>query len=259
MAASSMRRLTSGKALVLAVKEGGYRSRSTSPTTSTRACSSTTVRRGRWSADEAAGKRFLNLFCYTGSFSVYAAAGGAKETRASISRTPISSGRGRTSRRTASRTRAAIGSCGTRPAPSSSTGPIAVSRPSTWWSSIRRPTRGRRRARRRGTSSATMPTLLELVAEPRHRGVVYFSTNFRRFHLAEERLEPSTRSARSPTARSPRTSGTSGSTEPGGWWRKSRRFDGDLQHGLSYIHDHEVHGTGRLPPGAFIDWTRIHP
>ena len=28
----------------------------------------------------AAGGRFLNLFCYTGSFSVYAAAGGAKET-----------------------------------------------------------------------------------------------------------------------------------------------------------------------------------
>lgn len=28
---------------------------------------------------EAAGKRVLNLFCYTGSFSVYAAAGGAKE------------------------------------------------------------------------------------------------------------------------------------------------------------------------------------
>jgi 23S rRNA (cytosine1962-C5)-methyltransferase len=28
----------------------------------------------------AAGRRFLNLFCYTGSFSVYAAAGGAKET-----------------------------------------------------------------------------------------------------------------------------------------------------------------------------------
>ena len=30
--------------------------------------------------DEAVGKRFLNLFCYTGSFSVYAAAGGAIET-----------------------------------------------------------------------------------------------------------------------------------------------------------------------------------
>jgi 23S rRNA (cytosine1962-C5)-methyltransferase len=29
--------------------------------------------------DEAAGKRVLNLFCYTGSFSVYAAAGGATE------------------------------------------------------------------------------------------------------------------------------------------------------------------------------------
>ena len=29
---------------------------------------------------EAAGKRFLNLFAYTGSFSVYAAAGGARET-----------------------------------------------------------------------------------------------------------------------------------------------------------------------------------
>lgn len=30
--------------------------------------------------ERAAGKRFLNLFCYTGSFSVYAAAGGAAET-----------------------------------------------------------------------------------------------------------------------------------------------------------------------------------
>ena len=30
--------------------------------------------------DEAAGKRMLNLFAYTGAFSVYAAAGGAKST-----------------------------------------------------------------------------------------------------------------------------------------------------------------------------------
>lgn len=30
--------------------------------------------------DQARGKRFLNLFCYTGSFTVYAAAGGAKST-----------------------------------------------------------------------------------------------------------------------------------------------------------------------------------
>ena len=30
--------------------------------------------------NEAAGKRFLNLFCYTGSFTVYAAAGGASHT-----------------------------------------------------------------------------------------------------------------------------------------------------------------------------------
>jgi len=30
--------------------------------------------------EQAAGKRFLNLFCYTGSFSVYAAAGGASST-----------------------------------------------------------------------------------------------------------------------------------------------------------------------------------
>ncbi|WP_035059391.1 class I SAM-dependent methyltransferase [Andreprevotia chitinilytica] len=30
--------------------------------------------------EEAAGKRFLNLFCYTGAFTVHAAAGGAKET-----------------------------------------------------------------------------------------------------------------------------------------------------------------------------------
>jgi 23S rRNA G2069 N7-methylase RlmK/C1962 C5-methylase RlmI len=37
------------------------------------------ITRGRVAA-EAAGKRFLNLFCYTASFSVYAAAAGAAET-----------------------------------------------------------------------------------------------------------------------------------------------------------------------------------
>lgn len=31
-------------------------------------------------AEQAAGKRFLNLFCYTGSFTVYAAGGGARES-----------------------------------------------------------------------------------------------------------------------------------------------------------------------------------
>lgn len=33
-----------------------------------------------WVGDQSTGKRVLNLFCYTGSFSVYAAAGGALET-----------------------------------------------------------------------------------------------------------------------------------------------------------------------------------
>lgn len=38
--------------------------------------------------DEAAGKRMLNLFCYTGSFSVYAAAGGALQvTSVDLSKT----------------------------------------------------------------------------------------------------------------------------------------------------------------------------
>jgi 23S rRNA G2069 N7-methylase RlmK/C1962 C5-methylase RlmI len=41
--------------------------------------------------DEAAGKRFLNLFCYTGAFTVYAAAGGASETvSVDLSRTYLS-------------------------------------------------------------------------------------------------------------------------------------------------------------------------
>ena len=40
--------------------------------------------------DEAAGKRVLNLFCYTGSFSVYAAQGGAEEvTSVDLSKTYI--------------------------------------------------------------------------------------------------------------------------------------------------------------------------
>jgi 23S rRNA (cytosine1962-C5)-methyltransferase len=41
--------------------------------------------------DEAKDKRFLNLFCYTGSFSVYAAAGGAQQVDSvDLSRTYLS-------------------------------------------------------------------------------------------------------------------------------------------------------------------------
>jgi len=44
-------------------------------------------------AKEAAGKRFLNLFCYSGSFTAYAAAGGARPRRVLICRTRIWTGR----------------------------------------------------------------------------------------------------------------------------------------------------------------------
>lgn len=43
--------------------------------------------------EEAAGKRFLNLFAYTGSFSVYAAAGGATCTTVDLSNTYLDWGR----------------------------------------------------------------------------------------------------------------------------------------------------------------------
>jgi len=138
---------------------------------------------------EAAGKRFLNLFCYTGSFSVAAAAGGAATTtsvdlsntyldwtRTNLARNAFKdAGRHRTVRDEA---RAFLEHRARRgEAPFD----LVVCDPPTFSRSAK----------------SEMPwdvdrdhaALLELVARNlAPGGVVYFSTNFRRFHLAAERL-----------------------------------------------------------------------
>jgi 23S rRNA (guanine2445-N2)-methyltransferase / 23S rRNA (guanine2069-N7)-methyltransferase len=138
---------------------------------------------------EAEGKRFLNLFCYTGSFSVYAAAGGAAETtsvdlsntyldwtRTNLSKNGFKdAGRHRIVRDEA---RAFLEHRARRgEAPFD----LVVCDPPTYSRSAKSETAW--------DVERDHADLLELVARNlAPGGVVYFSTNFRRFHLAEERL-----------------------------------------------------------------------
>jgi 23S rRNA (cytosine1962-C5)-methyltransferase len=138
---------------------------------------------------EADGTRFLNLFCYTGSFSVYAAAGGAAETtsvdlsntyldwtRTNLSKNGFKdAGRHRTVRDEA---RAFLEHRAKRGEPPFD---LVVCDPPTFSRSAKSETPW--------DVERDHADLLELVASNlAPGGVVYFSTNFRRFHLAEERL-----------------------------------------------------------------------
>ena len=138
---------------------------------------------------EADGKRFLNLFCYTGSFSVYAAAGGAAETtsvdlsntylewtRTNLSKNGFKdAGRHRTVRDEA---RALLEHRAKRGEPPFD---LVVCDPPTFSRSAK--------SEVPWDVERDHADLLELVAgNLAPGGVVYFSTNFRRFHLAEERL-----------------------------------------------------------------------
>jgi 23S rRNA (guanine2445-N2)-methyltransferase / 23S rRNA (guanine2069-N7)-methyltransferase len=135
---------------------------------------------------EAAGRRFLNLFCYTGSFSVYAAAGGAAETtsvdlsntyldwtRTNLSRNGFKdAGRHRIVRDEA---RAFLEHRARRGEPPFD---LVVCDPPTHSRSARSETPW--------DVQGDHGELLELVAANlTAEGVVWFSTNFRRFHLAE--------------------------------------------------------------------------
>ena len=139
--------------------------------------------------DEAAGKRFLNLFCYTGSFSVHAAAGGAVATtsvdlsntyldwtRTNLARNGFrDAGRHRTVRDEA---RAFLEHRARRGEPPFD---LVVCDPPTFSRSARSETPW--------DVERDHADLLALVARNLSPGgVVYFSTNFRRFHLAAERL-----------------------------------------------------------------------
>ncbi|MFM7035913.1 MAG: bifunctional 23S rRNA (guanine(2069)-N(7))-methyltransferase RlmK/23S rRNA (guanine(2445)-N(2))-methyltransferase RlmL [Planctomycetia bacterium] len=135
---------------------------------------------------EAEGKRFLNLFCYTGSFSVYAAAGGATETTSidlsntylDWTRTNLShngfkdAGRHRTIRDEA---RGFLEHRARRGEPPFE---LVVVDPPTFSRSAK--------SERPWDVERDHAALLDLVADNlAPGGVVYFSTNFRRFHLAD--------------------------------------------------------------------------
>jgi 23S rRNA (guanine2445-N2)-methyltransferase / 23S rRNA (guanine2069-N7)-methyltransferase len=139
--------------------------------------------------EEAEGKRFLNLFCYTGSFSVAAAAGGATTTTSvDLSNTYLDWTRTNLARnafRDAGRHRIVRDEAraflehrlrrGEEPFD------LVVCDPPTFSRSARSETPW--------DVERDHAELLELVARNlAPGGVVYFSTNFRRFHLAEERL-----------------------------------------------------------------------
>ena len=138
---------------------------------------------------EAEGKRMLNLFGYTGSFSVYAAAGGAKETvsvdlsntyldwtRTNLAKNGFKdAGRHRIVRDEA---RAFLEHRANRGEPPFD---LVVVDPPTYSRSAKSETPW--------DVERDHADLLELVEKNLVTGgVVYFSTNFRRFHLAEERL-----------------------------------------------------------------------
>jgi len=139
---------------------------------------------------DTAGRRMLNLFCYTGSFSVYAAAGGAGETvsvdlsntyldwtRTNLSRNGFKdAGRHRLVRDDA---RAFLEHRARRGEPAFD---LAVVDPPTFSRSARSETPW--------DVQQDHAQLLELVADNLVAGgIVYFSTNFRRFHLDGARLE----------------------------------------------------------------------
>jgi 23S rRNA (cytosine1962-C5)-methyltransferase len=138
---------------------------------------------------EAEGKRFLNLFCYTGSFSVAAAAGGAATTtsvdlsntyldwtRTNLARNEFKdAGRHRTVRDEARAFLEHRARRGEEPFD------LVVCDPPTFSRSAR--------SESPWDVERDHAELLELVARNlAPDGVVYFSTNFRRFHLADERL-----------------------------------------------------------------------
>lgn len=138
---------------------------------------------------EAAGKRMLNLFCYTGSFSIYAAAGGAKETvSVDLSNTYLEwtrtnlaqngfkdAGRHRIVRDEARAFLEHRANRGELPFD------LVVVDPPTYSRSAKSETPW--------DIERDHAELLEMVARNlTPGGIVYFSTNFRRFHLAEERL-----------------------------------------------------------------------
>jgi 23S rRNA G2069 N7-methylase RlmK/C1962 C5-methylase RlmI len=139
--------------------------------------------------EEAAGKRMLNLFCYTGSFSVYAAAGGATETVSlDLSNTYLDWTRRNLDangfadvRRHAVVRDEARAFLEHRARRGEAPFDLVVADPPTFSRSAK--------SEEPWDVERDHAELLELVAANlAPGGVIYFSTNFRRFHFAADRL-----------------------------------------------------------------------
>ncbi len=139
--------------------------------------------------DEAAGKTFLNLFAYTGSFTVYAAAGGAKRTvSVDLSRSYLD---------WAWQNMQLNGFIGNqhkfvtqdvgefvRNHPAGEMYDLVVFDPPTFSNS-------KRTEDDWNVQTDAVPLLQQLLPLVRRGGVIYFSTNFRRFKLDPETIEAS--------------------------------------------------------------------
>lgn len=141
--------------------------------------------------EEASGKDFLNLFAYTGSFSVYAAAGGATSTTTvDLSKNYLS---------WAAKNMAANGYHGTKyqfiPSDSIEFLQMAVDQPRQRFdlAVVDPPTfsNSKRTERDWDVQTRHVELLRSVGAVMRPGGVIYFSTNFRRFKFAQEELERS--------------------------------------------------------------------
>ena len=151
--------------------------------------------------DEAKGTTFLNLFAYTGSFTVYAAAGGAKRTVSVDLSAPISIGRGKTCDSTASAGNGAF-ICRqrrrqnlSRNHPRGEMYDLVVFDPPTYSNS-------KRTEQDWNVQTDAIPLLTDLLPLVRKGGVIYFSTNFRRFKF-DPRVDSGDRSSRDLQANGP--------------------------------------------------------
>ncbi len=129
--------------------------------------------------ESAAGKSFLNLFAYTGAFTVYAAAGGAKQTvSVDLSRTYIEWAQAnmRANGFSGDEHAFVVSDAQTflRKHPAGEAYDVVVFDPPTFSNS-------KRTEADWNVQTDAIPLLLELLPLVRKGGVVYFSNNFRRF------------------------------------------------------------------------------
>ena len=180
-------RVNDEKPPICCPRRGDLNSRSTCPTTSTRGCSSTIALPDPWYAKKQKASVFLNLFGYTGAFTVYAAAGGAESTATvDLSKTYLDWARqnlilndldGPSHRFIRSDTMEYLNHLPEKPCFD-----LAVVDPPTFSNS-------KRTEEVWDIQRDHVPLLKAVIQRVAPGGIVYFSTNFRRFKLSEADLD----------------------------------------------------------------------